>query len=100
MIRNGNISDSRRVDLDGLSLESVAEVLAEASEGLTDVRLNIEMAWSYGDQFIHQYVSGWRPATAAEIEAHDNEVRRHADAERERQERTFVQLKQERPDLF
>lgn len=100
MIRNGNITETRRVDIDGLSLERVAAVLAEASEGLTGVTLDVEHDYSYGDCYARTYIKGQRPATPEEIAADKAARRRAANQERERQNRQAERLRQERPDLF
>lgn len=100
MIKDGNTTESRIVDLDSLSIERVIEELTAASEGLTDVCLTVEHDYSYGDCYVRQYITGWRPATPEEIAADDVQRRRAANQERERQDRLAERLRQERPDLF
>jgi hypothetical protein len=100
MIRNGQFHETRRIDLDHLSLDRAIEVLSEAAEGLTNVNLNIEVGYEYGDTVLYQAVEGWRDATPEEI-AHDaDQTRRNAAETAARQERDAARLRQERPDLF
>jgi hypothetical protein len=100
MIQNGRIQESRTVNLDGLSIETVAVRLAEAAEGLDLVTLNIEAEDDYGSLITRQCVTGWRDATPDEIKA-DRKQRAAVKArQREQAERTLARLKRDNPDLF
>jgi hypothetical protein len=54
---------STDVDLDGLPIDDVIEKLREASEGLTNPRLDIE----YGDSYLRMEVNGMVPKTDEDI---------------------------------
>lgn len=100
MIINGYINETRKVSLDGYSLDDVARVLAEAAEGLTNVHLTVESGWEYGETIVEQYITGRRLATPDEITKEAAQRAASAAAVRERQERDAARLRQDRPDLF
>lgn len=94
------IRESRSVDLDGKRLDEIAEYLTTKAEGLVDARLDIEADVYYDSPVLHQHVSGWRPATDAEVREHAQERSGSEQRVRARQEQQFAQLKKDRPDLF
>lgn len=100
MITNGNITETRKVSLDGYELEDVTRILAKAAEGLTNVHLTVESGWEYGETIVEQYITGWRPATPDEIATQEVLMDRATASVRKRQEQELARLKQQRPDLF
>lgn len=93
---------SHEIYLDGKSVDEVGEYLRQAVEqsGLTDVRLNIDIEYSYGDSFLKQSIVGWRPATEFERRQAAQERQAAERQQREWEERQAAQLRDRRPDLF
>lgn len=92
---------SRSIDLRDKLLTEIDAYLDEAAEGLTDVSICIETEYNYGDsEIIVQTVEGWRPATDAEIQTHENSKRVAKERKRQLAKQDLERIRREHPDLL
>lgn len=95
------IRECRDIDLDGKAVADVADYLIAKAEGLADARLSIETEYNYGDsEIIVCTITGWRPATDAEIRHRQQEEEARVAIARRRAKLDLERIRREHPDLL
>lgn len=95
-----------RYDIDGFQVQDVIDrlqsILNGLPEGSSDVRLNVDHGWSYGDETIEVYIEYTRPMTKEEKAAaqlRKRQLKDHAFQQREKELAELKRLAEKYPEV-